>query len=291
MPPMPFRRTRLAQALSLALLIAPSQAPVAAAGEPPPLMLAKVHRDGDAIDLSAYWVSEKLDGVRGYWDGHALWTRGGARIAVPASFTAGWPAVPLDGELWAGRGRFEQASATVRSGDADEAAWRALRFCVFDLPADDGTFDRRLGRLRAMYAPGAPTTIQLVEQFRVATPEALRAKRDAIVAHGGEGLMLHRGDSLYRAERSDDLLKFKPHDDAEATVVGYVPGTGKYVGLTGALDVQRADGLRFRVGSGLSDELRRHPPPLGSVISYRYDGETANGTPRFARFLRVRAGP
>ncbi|WP_084197038.1 DNA ligase [Solimonas soli] len=260
----------------------------AAAAEPPALMLANVHHDGDTIDLAAYWVSEKLDGVRGYWDGHALWTRGGTRIAVPASFTAGWPATPLDGELWAGRGRFELASSVVRSDDADPQAWRALHFCVFDLPADAGTFDARLAKLRALFAHGLPPTLRLVEQFRVDTPQALRAKRDAVVAQGGEGLVLHRGDSRYRAERSDDLLKFKPYDDAEAVVVGYVPGQGKYAGLVGALEVQRADGRRFRIGSGLSDALRRTPPPLGSTITYRYDGETANGTPRFARFLRVR---
>lgn len=258
---------------------------------PPPLQLAEVLHDGDDIELSAYWVSEKLDGVRGYWDGTALWTRGGTRIAVPASFTAGWPRVPLDGELWAGRGRFALASSIVRRSDADEQAWQALRFCIFDLPAEPGPFDARLTKLRALFAQGLPTTLMLVEQFRVATPAALRARRDAIVAQGGEGLMLHRGDALYRTGRSGDLLKYKPYDDAEAVVVGYVPGRGKYEGMVGALEVERADGLRFRIGSGLSDELRRKPPPLGSLITYRYQGETAQGLPRFARFVRVREAP
>jgi len=258
---------------------------------PPPLQLAEVLHDGDDIELSAYWVSEKLDGVRGYWDGTALWTRGGTRIAVPASFTAGWPRVPLDGELWAGRGRFALASSIVRRSDADEQAWQALRFCIFDLPAEPGPFDARLTKLRALFAQGLPTTLMLVEQFRVATPAALRARRDAIVAQGGEGLMLHRGDALYRTGRSGDLLKYKPYDDAEAVVVGYVPGRGKYEGMVGALEVERTDGLRFRIGSGLSDELRRKPPPLGSLITYRYQGETAQGLPRFARFVRVREAP
>lgn len=255
---------------------------------PPALMLADVYHDGDAIDLPAYWVSEKYDGVRGYWDGHRLWTRGGSAVAAPAWFTAGWPAVALDGELWAGRGQFEQASATVRSASADDAAWRTMHFMVFDLPTHGGPFDARLAALRQMASDGLPQTIRLVEQRHLTSTAALRAKRDAVVAQGGEGLVLHRGSAPYRAERNDDLLKYKPNDDAEAKVIGYTPGNGKYAGLVGALEVERGDGLRFRIGSGLSDQDRRQPPPIGSTITYTYNGLTTHGVPRFARFLRVR---
>jgi len=274
--------------LGLAWLAAALFIPAARAGDPPPLMLANVYHVGDAIDLPAYWVSEKYDGVRGWWDGRQLWTRGGTRIAAPDWFTKDWPAVPLDGELWAGRGRFEHASATVRSAAAGDAAWRQMRFMVFDLPAHGGPFDARLEALRALFATPMPATLHLVEQIHIPSPAALRARRDAIVAAGGEGLVLHRGSSLYRAGRNDDLLKFKPHDDAEAIVVGYTPGRGKYLGMVGALEVERADGLRFRIGTGLSDAERRQPPPVGATITYSYDGLTANGVPRFARFLRVR---
>ena len=72
---------------------------------PPPVMLANVYRAD--TKLADYWVSEKLDGVRGYWDGEKLMTRGGERIVAPGWFTAGWSNVPLDGELWVGRGKFE----------------------------------------------------------------------------------------------------------------------------------------------------------------------------------------
>lgn len=274
--------------LALAWLCAVLFDPSARAADPPPLMLANVYHVGDAIDLSAYWVSEKYDGVRGWWDGRQLWTRGGTRVAAPAWFTKDWPAVALDGELWAGRGRFEHASATVRSAAAGDAAWRQMHFMVFDLPAHGGPFDARLEALRALFARPMPATLRLVAQTHVDSTAALRARRDAIVAAGGEGLVLHRGSAPYRAERNDDLLKFKPHDDAEARVVGYTPGRGKYAGMVGALEVERADGLRFRIGSGLSDAERRRPPPIGTTITYLYDGLTANGVPRFARFLRVR---
>jgi DNA ligase-1 len=112
---------------------------------------------------------------------------------------------------------------------------------------------------------------------------------DRVVREGGEGLMLHRGASRYRAERSDDLLKLKPFEDAEARVVGHVPGQGKLAGMLGALLVETPDGKRFRIGSGLSDAQRRDPPPLGSWVSYRHVGlHDGSGLPRFARFLRVR---
>lgn len=277
------RAFQIAIFLSLSLVGA-----LAHAADPPPLMLANVYHAGDAIHLSAYWVSEKFDGVRGYWDGHRLWTRGGTPVQSPKWFTAGWPATPLDGELWAGRGRFEVASATVRSTDASDVAWRQMHLLVFDLPADSGTFDQRLQKLRALFAQHVPATLRMVEQFHVSSAAALLKKRDAIVAAGGEGLVLHRGNSLYRAARNDDLLKFKPNDDAEARVVGYVPGRGKYSGMVGALEVERGDGLRFRIGSGLSDAERRQPPAIGTTITYLYNGLTANGVPRFARFLRVR---
>src|SRR3546814_698788 len=148
----------------------------AQAAEPPPLMLANVYHAGDAIDLSAYWISEKFDGVRGYWDGHRLWTRGGTPVRAPAWFTAGWPTTPLDGELWAGRGRFESASATVRSVTPDDDAWRQMRLLVFDLPGDAGTFDQRLHKLRALFAQQLPPTLRMVAQFHIRTAAELDRK-------------------------------------------------------------------------------------------------------------------
>ena len=58
--------------------------PQAWAGDAPALLLANVYRPG--MRLADYWVSEKYDGVRGYWDGHTLRTRGGETVAAPAWF-------------------------------------------------------------------------------------------------------------------------------------------------------------------------------------------------------------
>lgn len=252
-----------------------------------PLMLANSYRPG--IELSAYWVSEKYDGVRGYWDGTQLLTRGGERIVAPEWFVRGLPPTALDGELWAGRGRFEETVSTVRQQTPDDAAWRRIRFMVFDLPAAPGSFDQRLARLRLLIPQLSLPWVQVVEQRKLAEHTALQALLQKIVRDGGEGLMLHRGASLYRAERSDDLLKLKLRDDAEAKVIGYQPGQGKHAGRVGALWVEMPDGKRFKLGTGLSDAQRDSPPPLGSWVTYSHNGFNQSGLPRFARFVRARA--
>ena len=251
-------------------------------------MLAGRWRPG--LPLADYWVSEKYDGVRGFWDGHRLVTRGGQVVNAPAWFTAGWPALPMDGELWAGRGAVEHAQATVTRQAPDDRAWRRMRFMVFDLPQHPGSFDERLPALQAAVQAADNPVLQAVAQRKLGTDAELQALLRDTVRGGGEGLMLHRGDSLYRAGRGDDLLKLKPFDDAEARVVGHLPGKGKYAGRLGALLVETPEGKRFRIGSGLTDAQRDHPPPVGSWITYRYRGvHEATGLPRFATFLRVRA--
>lgn len=249
-------------------------------------MLADSYRPG--VSLGDYWVSEKYDGVRGYWDGRQLWTRGGERIIAPPWFTAAFPAVPMDGELWVARGRFDLAVSTVRSQTPVDAAWREMRFMVFDLPAQPGDFNARLAALRKLLPVTAAPWLIPVPQERATTHAALQALLDKTVRLGGEGLMLHRGSSSYRAERNADLLKVKPFDDAEARVVAVLPGSGKHQGRMGALLVETAEGRRFKLGGGFSDALRDQPPAIGTWVTYRYNGTTTSGLPRFARFMRVR---
>ncbi len=260
--------------------------PQAWAADAPALLLANVYRPG--MRLADYWVSEKYDGVRGYWDGHTLRTRGGETVAAPAWFTADWPDTPMDGELWAGRGRFSHAQSTVRQQQPDDAAWREMRFMVFDLPAHGGTFDQRLPALNKLVEALDQPWVQAVPQQRVASDAALQKLLLRTVRAGGEGLMLHRGASMYRAGRSDDLIKVKTHEDAEAKVVAHLPGQGRHAGRLGALVVEMPSGQRFRLGAGLTDAERDHPPPVGSWVTYRFRGTHDSGVPRFASFVRVR---
>jgi DNA ligase 1 len=284
-----FRIRTLSLLLAFAGLLT-SALPLAAAEGAPPLMLAKVYQAG--VPLTDYWVSEKLDGVRGYWDGEKLLTRGGERIAAPAWFTAGWPKVPMDGELWAGRGQWSKAVSTVRQQTPDNEAWRGMRFMVFDLPAQGGLFNERIPALNGVVSQIDQAWVQSVAQFKLASHPALQSLLLKTVKQGGEGLMLHRGASLYRGQRSDDLLKVKTHEDSEARVIAHIAGKGKYAGQMGALllEMPAAGGKpaqRFKLGTGFTQAQRQDPPAVGTQVTYRFRGLNDSGIPRFASFMRV----
>ncbi|WP_430462985.1 DNA ligase [Thalassolituus sp. LLYu03] len=252
----------------------------------PALMLAKTYQQG--VDVTQYFVSEKLDGIRAYWDGHRLLTRSGRVIPAPAWFLTALPNTPLDGELWSGRGQFGWISGVLNRKTQRDVDWQKIRYMVFDLPQLTTPFTERLWVLRTLVAQQGNPQLKALEQFRVSSDAELQQKLSSIAAEGGEGVMLHRATSLYQARRSNDLLKYKITDDDEAEVVGYVPGEGKYHGLLGALLVRMDDGREFRLGTGFSDEERANPPALGTQVTFAYNGLTEHGLPRFARFIRIR---
>ena len=251
----------------------------------PQLLLANVWNS--SIDPTGWWMSEKYDGLRGYWDGRKLWTRNGNLIHAPDYFLAELPRdVALDGELWIGYGKFEETVSIVRSENPDDR-WKRVHFMVFDAPQAKGTFEERMQFLRATL-PEGNQFVRVVAQERCKGATQLLAERDRVVRLGGEGLMLRQPESIYEAGRSTTLLKVKPFDDAEATVIAHEPGQGKYRGKLGALRVRTDDGKEFSVGSGFTDAQRESPPPVGTVITYRFRGLTAEGLPRFPSFLRIR---
>jgi DNA ligase-1 len=259
----------------------------AARHDDPGLLLA--HVAPADIDPAPYLVSEKYDGVRALWDGQALRFRSGRPVMAPGWFTAALPAHPLDGELWIARGRFEAVSGTVRKQSPVDAEWRRVRYMVFELPQASGSFEARHARLLRLADAESP--VQVVAQDRIADRAALQRRLADVVRSGGEGLMLHRADALYATGRHDALLKLKPLDDAEATVVAWVPGQGRFNGLMGALEVQTPAGRRFRIGTGFPDALRHDPPAIGSVLTYTHRGFTRDGLPRFASYLRPAETP
>jgi DNA ligase-1 len=259
--------------------------PVAHA-EPPDLALAGVYEEGVVLDN--YWVSEKLDGVRAYWDGDQFWSRGGHVYRAPGWFTEGFPDEPMDGELWMGRGRFDELSGAVRRAEPEDESWRQIRFMVFDLPKVDRPFSGRIRAMESVLVPSPSPFLAMVAQGRATDHGNLMASLDEVVAAGGEGLMLRRGNSHHSAGRSDDLLKVKRYEDAEAVVVAHLPGSGKYQGMMGSVRVEGDDGRQFRIGTGFSDAQRKSPPAIGATITYKYYGFTSTGLPRFASFMRVR---
>jgi DNA ligase 1 len=252
----------------------------------PEILLAHVYHSG--IELREYLVSEKLDGVRAVWDGKTLTTRQGNTIQAPAWFVEKFPKTPLDGELWIGRGQFELLSGTVRKDVAEDAAWHKVTYNIFELPNAEGDFAQRAKRIVTIVKQAHSPYLKAVTQFRVKDEQDLKRHLQQVVAMHGEGLMLHRADAPYMTGRKQVLLKLKPYLDAEAKVIAYVPGKGKYQGKMGALVVETTEGLRFKLGTGFSDVERAHPPKIGALITYTYKDITAKGKPKFASFLRVR---
>ncbi|SIQ90901.1 DNA ligase [Marinobacterium stanieri] len=240
-------------------------------------------------DLANWLVSEKFDGVRAYWNGQQLLTRSGYPIHTPPGFTDGWPGQHLEGELWIGYGQFSRLSGLVQRYDTQPDDWHDVRFMVFDLPQWPDTFTGRQQRLQQLLkSHPVPLNLKLVPQYSGLDEAALQARLQQVLAKGGEGLMLHRANALYQVQRTADIRKLKPFQDADAKVLAHLPGKGKYVGMLGSVQVELEDGTRLRIGSGFSDTERADPPPIGSTITFRYNGLTRHGKPRFARFLRIR---
>ncbi len=237
----------------------------------PPLLLAESW--DNVADLAGWWMSEKLDGVRAYWDGKQFLSRQGNRYHAPDWFVAGLPDEPLDGELWIGRKKFQRTVSIARRQDKSDL-WKELRFVVFDAPGRDGEFEARLAFLHDFVKRRGPAFAVAHAHQACQDLDALRAELDRVEALGGEGLMLRQPGSRYEVGRSSTLLKVKRFHDAEARVVGHQPGKGRHKGRLGALEVEIADGTRFAVGTGFSDaerlrpaagRQRRHVPVSGIV--------------------------
>ncbi len=200
------------------------------------------------------------------------------------------PDFSVEGELWCGRGQFNLVQSTVLDQIPDERAWNQVRFMLFDVldAAKEWNFQQRYRKLIRWVEAADSEMIDYIKHSEITSEDALLAQLDLVTNNGGEGVMLRKIDSFYRAGRSDDLIKVKRHQDAEARVIGYKAGTGKYKGLMGSVLVQDESGRSFYIGSGFTNEQRKNPPVVGDNITYRFNGTTSNGLPRFARFIRVR---
>lgn len=162
--------------------------------------------DGKA-DLTGWWMSEKLDGVRGHWDGERMMSRHGKQIFCPGWFVEKLPTdVFLDGELWAGRDSLEQLISTVNSSDAESKGWKLVKFMVFDLPSSGQPFEARMEELSKM---SFPSHVGIVEHEKCVDNDYLLRRLDELVEQGGEGFVANQPGSLYVAQRTGSMLKVK----------------------------------------------------------------------------------
>ena len=246
--------------------------------------------------LQGYVVSEKLDGVRALWDGQALKSRSGKKFAAPKCWVQNLPPFALDGELYTGRGEFERVLSIVNKANASCEAWQSVNYYIFDTPNASGTLTQRLNVVQ-IYAKSLtqPHPLRIIEQRQIASKAELAAFLEQVSKNGGEGLVVRKNAAPYENFRTSNAMKLKAYEDTECKVVAHHEGKGRLAGKFGSLtceqeftDTQgRTKTRRFKIGSGFSDKDRENPPPIGSLITYKFNGYTAKGLPRFPVFLRI----
>lgn len=247
------------------------------------VMQPLVYEEG--MDLSGWVMSEKLDGVRAYWDGKRLLSKNGNPFNPPATFTENFPPFEVEGELWAGRGTFQKTVSIVKQKDA-HVGWLELKFAIFDVPKGTGGFEDRLNKARLWFGRHLAEYAFVIEHKPATSDEYLRNELAMIEKVGGEGIILRKSGSPYTHGRSKDVLKLKSYSDMEAVVVGHLGGEGRNAGRLGSLLVELPhDRTRFKIGSGFSDEVRENPPPVGAVITFKYYGFYDSGIPKFPSYL------
>lgn len=249
------------------------------------IMLPRVYEDN--IDVSGWVMSEKLDGVRGYWDGKNLLSKNGIHFVLPAEFIINFPDFAIEGEIWGGHNTFEKTSGIVRK-QISHNGWLDLKFAVFDVPGAVGGIEERLNIARQWFKDNPSEYAFVIIQKKVRDREHLKEELLRVEEMGGEGMIVRKPDSLYTKGRSTEILKVKSYYDMEARVVEHIEGKGRNLGRLGALLVELPDKSRFKIGTGFSDEERKYPPRVGSIITFKYYGFYKSGIPRFPSFLRTR---
>ncbi len=254
------------------------------AGEP---ALQKPQVYSHQEDITGWVMSEKLDGIRGYWDGIQMYTRKGTPLHPPPWFIKNFPPFPLDGELWSKRGDFEFIQSVVLDLTPGEG-WKHITYNIFEVPNEKGAFLSRLNRARTWFQAHKNTHTRIIPQIRIKEESDMEAFLKEIESMGGEGLILKNPDIPYHTGRSPHILKVKNFQDMEGIVVSLNKGKGKYKNLMGSMTVKLKNGTTFKLGTGFSDKIRHKPPHPGSTVTFKYHGFTKKGIPKFASFLRVR---
>lgn len=270
--------------LLLTVLLFPAGLRAASAGGNAPMLACNWL---PSLDIKGWWLSEKLDGVRGCWTGKEMLSRSGKKINIPAWFTKNFPPFALEGELWIGRGRFSELVSIVRTKKAG-MEWEKVGFYIFDVPEKGVVFEKRLKTAEEWFKKYPSAHVNMIEQKRCVDRLHLMKELKRIEDIKGEGVMLRRPGSFYQSGRSQDILKVKTFHDAEGVVVEHLKGSGRNSGRLGSMRVELPNGVRFLIGTGFTDQERENPPPVGTRISFKYKEINPSGVPRFASFLRVR---
>jgi len=251
-------------------------------------MLAHVY-DSDKVNPKGWYMSEKIDGIRAIWTGRELLTRNNKQIIAPKWWIDQLPSIALDGELCLGRGKFQDTCSIVKTKSGEDKGWNKIIYNIFDAPFINMNFEYRIEKIK-LICKSVQGNIVPLPQICCIDREHLDKFMNQIIELGGEGLMIRKPGSKYEfGKRSRTLLKIKRFYDQEAFVIEHIDGKGKHKGRLGALLCMDIESKKqFKVGTGFTDKQRETPPPIGSIITYKYQETTKSGLPRFPVYLRIR---
>ena len=232
-------------------------------------------------NVTSWYMSEKLDGVRAYWDGKKLISRNGKIFNPPTFFIKDFPNHKLDGELWTKRVDFSNISSIVNTKKTNNR-WQNLTYNIFEVPNAKGNLIERL------HVAKETKYIKIIKQIKVKNKEHLKKFLKSVENKGGEGVVVRDGSLSYYTGRDKNALKVKSYVDEECTVVKHNKGKGKYKDKLGSLSCLMQNGLTIKIGTGFNDVQRKKPPKINAIITFKYYGLTSKGKPRFPVFLHVR---
>lgn len=238
-------------------------------------------------EITGWYMSEKLDGIRGYWNGKNFLTRKGIMINAPEWFIIHFPPFALDGEFWSKRENFEFVQSTVLDRSPSDS-WKKITYNIFEVPDQKGDFSNRLEKAKKWFENHQNNHVKVIPQIVCKGKKHLEQFLREVASKGGEGVIIKDPKQQYHTGRTPYVLKVKKSDDMEGIVVAINQGKGKYKNMMGSLTVKLENGIIFKLGSGFSDHERANPPEIDSLVTFQYYGFTKNGIPRFPSFLRVR---
>ena len=246
------------------------------------LKKAKIY-DKEKHHIDNWLMSEKLDGIRAYWDGKEFRSKNGNKIYAPNWFTKDFPNFQLDGELWTKRDDFENIQNIVLDTNPSQK-WEEITYNIFEVPNTKGNFEERLKKLEQWLKNNPNKNIKIIPQIKCKNQEHLEIYLKELLDKKAEGIILKNPNKDYFQGRSDDILKVKKFFDDEGLVIGHNYKNEKFK----SLKIELKNKVVFNLGGGFSNQQRLNPPQIGDIITFKYYGFTKNQKPKFASFLRIR---
>ena len=240
--------------------------------------------DNSKHNITNWYMSEKLDGIRAYWNGKELLSKNGNKIYAPNWFTKDFPPFELDGELWTRRDDFESIQNIVLDTNPS-SKWEEITYNIFEVPNEKGNFDKRLEKIKSWLDKNPNKIIKIIPQLICKNETDLNIYLKELLDKKAEGIILKNPNLEYFTGRSENILKVKKFYDEEGLVIGLnYSKNGEFK----SLQLKLNNGIIFNLGGGFSDIQRKNPPQIGDIVTFKYYDTTKNGKPKFASFLRVR---